>query len=989
MGAGLSAEEESAGDVEPLEGFPALSAQPEQAAEWQRQASVSNTGSLTASSEPSAAWQPPSTASNVSTLTAAKSQFSAVGVLEAKCAWVAHDERRSRDEFARIWAQGNIGGFREQTIAKGRVWQVILRGLVEMAQLQPQVASLAESIVRELLARSPSASVSFEESLAMLRGLVQLLDRNPSQFGAALTTSPARACLSGPTLSPRFDASPNSADIPKALQPKGARMIDLAAKSVTASVQKPGSLVLRQRASGTGSEGIYGFATQVCPGSPGPGSPMVTPQPSGVGSVPLFRSIRAPRSSQSYCGGSSIVGCGSTRASGSSSAAPPSFATNSSSAAASAAAGGGSAPMRASRASLETDNAVFRGALGSAQAAYDRLVMRAENLRFALARGGAEASQADVHVKLNSRRLLVVSLEGKLERYTNRLRHAGNLSERLKREASGLREDLMSQAQKRRNALAWRDETRDKLSSQEGILEDVLRKAKTEHLRAAMLREAFEQEQTRVGISLGRAETFVRDLVSATEGTRRVEAEEQSRARQCISELGEINAECAREEAVAEATVTQLRRELLIAHNDLSHAERVVQAKGADASDEAEVLQHSEAMELTEMRRRCRTSAILAHRKHAEVENLEDQLELLRQRSAIVDEEHSAISEIISEEEEQAESRRQAIRILQPRLRYEEAAEVSLRLSEERLSKRLANADRGVLDQPLDISALVDARHIKQSIASMALAQQHADRVGVELETVRSQLQGRVRPVLSSPLVTNRQIGGGPIMDSLEAAGLQRKLGSVLAVERQNLCRLQEVLMTLRVNEDINRVLARHIEAHAQQTGSSAGSAAIIVDQEAEEMEHARILRQCSHALRRTEEQLARPNLLFQPSVESLQEASEGIHDGYPAAGGGGRSSTFVSVAAPFKLTDNHVFQRSSKSPKPVVEAPTRGRERYSPRFPVDQRPGFESNTPARSPGYEIRQLLEQLQAVRNQLSVKGSFEDDFAVAERQPPAAG
>ncbi|CAE7729372.1 unnamed protein product, partial [Symbiodinium sp. CCMP2456] len=66
--------------------------------------------------------------------------------------------------------------------------------------------------------------------------------------------------------------------------------------------------------------------------------------------------------------------------------------------------------------------------------------------------------------------------------------------------------------------------------------------AKTEQLRSIMLREAFEQEQNRVGLSLGQAEAYVHDQAMETEATRRVEAEEMQVSRQHVATLNQIHA---------------------------------------------------------------------------------------------------------------------------------------------------------------------------------------------------------------------------------------------------------------------------------------------------------------------------------------------------------------------------------------------------------------------------------------------------------------
>lgn len=54
----------------------------------------------------------------------------------------------------------------------------------------------------------------------------------------------------------------------------------------------------------------------------------------------------------------------------------------------------------------------------------------------------------------------------------------------------------------------------------------------------------------------------MKDLVTATEGTRQVEMKEQAVARECMQELNEIHAAQTREDLGAEAKLNQLIREL-------------------------------------------------------------------------------------------------------------------------------------------------------------------------------------------------------------------------------------------------------------------------------------------------------------------------------------------------------------------------------------------------------------------------------------------
>ena len=51
-----------------------------------------------------------------------------------------------------------------------------------------------------------------------------------------------------------------------------------------------------------------------------------------------------------------------------------------------------------------------------------------------------------------------------------------------------------------------------------------------------------------VGLTVSQAEAYVNDLAAASEGTRRVEVEEQAVARRCVASLNELHSAIAREE---------------------------------------------------------------------------------------------------------------------------------------------------------------------------------------------------------------------------------------------------------------------------------------------------------------------------------------------------------------------------------------------------------------------------------------------------------
>jgi len=389
---------------------------------------------------------------------------------------------------------------------------------------------------------------------------------------------------------------------------------------------------------------------------------------------------------------------------------------------------------------------------------------------------------AELHRGLNLKRVQAVSLEAELDRCLDRIRFSFGVKERQHREIARLREDCKVQAQRAQAARQQREDTREKLQQASQESAELTRKAQTEQLRAVMLREAFEQEQMRVGVSLGRAEAFVCDLVAATEGTRRVEVEEQSLARECVSALSELQSARARDELETEARVLQLKRELetLKAGAPLDDA-AAVRATATYAKLESE--RHAATMELGEVRRRFHGAAAITRRRAADVSVFQRELDALKERSQKVASELStSLSRDVDPERKRLSHGRVAA--LKPRLRLEEAAEVALQTAEARVAGELAEA----------------GSHSRWT-ASSKLAQRCSESLTGELEQVRAELsdaQAARHPSTTEP--------EAPLVN-LEAAALQRKVGLALAAERAHHCRLQEELLQERLSRGANQAL--------------------------------------------------------------------------------------------------------------------------------------------------------------------------------------
>jgi hypothetical protein len=389
-------------------------------------------------------------------------------------------------------------------------------------------------------------------------------------------------------------------------------------------------------------------------------------------------------------------------------------------------------------------------------------------MREALIRGDAAGAFQDSDgfgsaQGIQSHRAQAVALEAELDRYRDKIRAHMSVSERQRREMSILRVDSSIQGQRSSAAHKECVEARERLQKGRQECAELHRKAKTEQLRVVMLRDAFEQEQTRVGVSLGRAESFVSDLVAATEGTRRVEVEEQSLARECASALSEIHAAEVQDELAAESEVRRLKRDLLAAEASLARndgLEGMAIGSGLSASSTmtyaaVQSEYYAAAAQLSEAQKRCDNASVVALRYLAKEADVRMTVEGLR----------DMLSSFTREVQQRQE--------VSPRSELEEAAEVTFRQAEAKIAGLVALAQRSQSE--------------RQHSPGVDCARECANKFGNELDKVRAQLmEQQTFPKGSS---------GFSDPDwrlDLEAAGLQRRLGKVLAAEREMYCQVLE-----------------------------------------------------------------------------------------------------------------------------------------------------------------------------------------------------
>eukprot|EP00928_Gymnodinium_smaydae_P001331 TRINITY_DN10498_c0_g3_i1.p1 TRINITY_DN10498_c0_g3~~TRINITY_DN10498_c0_g3_i1.p1 ORF type:complete len:677 (-),score=122.96 TRINITY_DN10498_c0_g3_i1:204-2177(-) len=471
-------------------------------------------------------------------------------------------------------------------------------------------------------------------------------------------------------------------------------------------------------------------------------------------------------------------------------------------------------PMRPSRAVLESDNASLRASVVASRAALERLLRKAESIRKKHGHGrGADQANSSLlvlHREVSTRRVQLVSSEAELKRYRERVRSAEGLSEKLRRDLDALHRDCVAAGHRAREAQRKRDEASDKLNDGQQELEDLSRKAATEQLRAAMLREAFEQEQSRVGVSLGRAEAYVGDLVEATEGTRKVEVEEQSMARECVAALDEIAGAEARDEAMAEVASRELRSELAEIeamaersqeadnHTSLQNVRRIA------SYTEAQMEEHEAAADVAGARRSHRTLVESYRRNRVALGMVLREVEELRARC-----EDAGFP--LDGSAPAAPSSASAARLaaLRPRLRYDEAEhalmlETETHLRDELSAMRLSNGNGSAVP-----ATDLDALRCRLSAASAGVARERLHELRRDLAQARGELEAvATTPAPSAAVMQSRSSGAGLTSD-LEAAGLQRRLGALLVGEQQSFCRLQEALLNLHLNQDVIAALER------------------------------------------------------------------------------------------------------------------------------------------------------------------------------------
>lgn len=477
-----------------------------------------------------------------------------------------------------------------------------------------------------------------------------------------------------------------------------------------------------------------------------------------------------------------------------------------------------SAPMRPTRAALESIHARLRASFGAAQGNYERLVLKAEALRDALARGQFDGL-AVRDAKTGSDQSLTSGfsssrIQAEIDRLLERLRSNASVFEKQQRELMALKEECSLQTQRAQAAFRRRDEAREKLDLGQQESSELSRQAKTEQLRALMLREAFEQEQARVGVSLGRAEAYVSDLIAATEGTRRIEVEEQAVARECITALNEIHSAQAREELQAEAKLAQLMRELQAAKDTLVTSEQT--SKRPEAASESQLLQakvQDATAQLAELRRRSFGAASIIRRRAADAAIVQREIQALKTRSEMLSRELKATQTRDGLRGATLASGSSALGNLISRLHIEEAAEAALQVAEARLEGELVEAQLGSVStcgEPIEMQ--------RRDRASEELAQRCIERFSAELQEVRSELSAASMPkAIRSPAPNN-------LGSDLAAAGLQRRVGIALAAEFETKVRLEEERLQHELIAEDLRLLQNRIARSNDDDPSAAAS---------------------------------------------------------------------------------------------------------------------------------------------------------------------
>jgi len=406
-------------------------------------------------------------------------------------------------------------------------------------------------------------------------------------------------------------------------------------------------------------------------------------------------------------------------------------------------------PIRATRAAQESSLASLRATVLQAQGTYEKLLARAESYRDS---GGQQISSATREVK------------AQVDRDFVKLQDQASLIQQQARDVNALQDNAVLQLARCEAVQQRLEEAEEKLEEAQQENAELLRQHKTEELRATMLREAFEQEQNRVGVSLGQAESYVKDLVTATEGTRQVEMKEQAVARECMQELNEIHAAQTREDLGAEAKLNQLIRELELAKSDYAACTSVTSSTTA--------LDSAKQSETAEYRRNWAECSAVCRRRMADAQVCRRKWQEIQQRADMVNRDLAQHEHGPYRPRDGAPSE---VSVL-TRLRLEAAEEAQQKAEEARLESELMEAEKGSFKQDAskNYQALLDGGHWQ------------LNELQLELEQLRLQLSA-APPVPAMP-------GRAPSTpaDNLMAAGLQRRVGVSLAAGRQSQCLLQE-----------------------------------------------------------------------------------------------------------------------------------------------------------------------------------------------------
>jgi len=442
------------------------------------------------------------------------------------------------------------------------------------------------------------------------------------------------------------------------------------------------------------------------------------------------------------------------------------------------------APMQSTRAAQESTVAALRASLLGWQSAHERLRNRAATLKEAIAtnRFDCLAQGPDQLVYVASE---AAKIQDELDKLVVKQRSAVDFIQQNKVEITWLREAVEFQGSRHRAEAQRRLENQEKLEELDQRVEDLTRQAKTEQLRSIMLREAFEQEQNRVGLSLGQAEAFVHDQAMETEVTRRVEAEEMQVSRQHVTTLNQIHAAKDREELAAEAKIAQLRRELEAVKLGGSEARPNLLSNGNNFAGNEDDRQAA-LVQLTEVRRRNQASAAQVRRSATDVQMFQRQIRELQQREA-------AVNQDLAQQKVPGKRSTSKASNVSARIHLEEAAESALRVVEARLQSELADA------QVCSPSREGHQQFSNRETQLLAHAQNAVDELTEEL--------GRARGELTAAAAPGPRSGDAAPGDDLVAAGLQRRTGMILAAKGETDFYLKEELLRQQfVKEELDRM---------------------------------------------------------------------------------------------------------------------------------------------------------------------------------------